>query len=354
MPRSVFHIWNDHRDKSTSSSTGRSGAASAGPVTAPYSVPYEVPLGMEISRGRRLPAARCRSRPARRPACPPACGGSHPERSEAWLAYKQKWFAAAIPARGGMFGAPAVDVVPGVYGPAGLETRYNSSGKFFDVAGTATLLKIQLGSESVPLCRQRTDRLSALQRRRGRGTRRPRARTDRSAGTARHPRLHSRRLANHVRRRQERLGPFDAALSFRLRPFEEARAEDRRSPRDQLAQAGRRVVLRARRTTPCARRSWPELAHSQPRGKVERRDERGLRRRLPTDASRAGRRPGMSRRERRRSRRLPTRSRGAGTAADRSGARSCGTGIAGEAGSRGRRAPRSRSARDRRRETPAT
>ena len=137
MPRSVFHIWNDHRDKEYILEHREIGGRECEDlVTAPYSVPYEC-LSENGDLARQAVAGLLvvvRGLRVAQLARPPA-EESHPERSEAWLAYKQKWFAAAIPCQGEECSErQPVDAVPGVYGLAGLETRYNSSGKFFDVA----------------------------------------------------------------------------------------------------------------------------------------------------------------------------------------------------------------------------
>jgi hypothetical protein len=67
---------------------------------------------------------------------------SSPERSDAWRAYKEKWFAAAWPCQGQECSErQPVDPLPGAYGLIGLETRYNSSRRFFDTAARGRILK---------------------------------------------------------------------------------------------------------------------------------------------------------------------------------------------------------------------
>ena len=71
---------------------------------------------------------------------------TQPERSEAWRAFKEKWFAAAYSCRGEECSErQPPDVAPGAYAFLGLATQYNSTRKFFDVAGKGTLLKYSSG-----------------------------------------------------------------------------------------------------------------------------------------------------------------------------------------------------------------
>ncbi|HEY4228880.1 MAG TPA: hypothetical protein VGO79_01845 [Thermoanaerobaculia bacterium] len=146
IPDSAFHKWDDRRDKSyvVENRVTASGKRCGSLTGTPYAVPYEC-LSEEGDLARQalvemlvavhdLRQARLAA-PATEP--PPA-----PETAEAWRAWKEKWFAAAYSCRDAECGAkqPA-DVAPGSYGFLGLDTTYNGSRKFFDVAAKGTLMK---------------------------------------------------------------------------------------------------------------------------------------------------------------------------------------------------------------------
>ena len=94
-------------------------------------------------------AAHRRARPPRRPQdrvrgcrrsspAPPEA----PEQSEAWRAYKDRWFRAAYPCQGDECQEhQPTDISPGSYAFLGLDTTYNVTRKFLDVTAKATLFR---------------------------------------------------------------------------------------------------------------------------------------------------------------------------------------------------------------------
>jgi len=146
IPDSAFHKWDDRRDKTyvVEDRVTASGKKCGSLTDTPYAVPYEclsengdlarqalVDLLVTVHdlREARLAA------PATAP--PPV-----PETAEAWRAWKERWFAAAYPCEGEECSArQPTDVAPGSYGFVGLDTTYNGSRKFFDVAAKGTLMK---------------------------------------------------------------------------------------------------------------------------------------------------------------------------------------------------------------------
>jgi len=147
IPKTAFHGWDDRRDKAyvvedRETAQGRCKDL----VSLPYNVPFEC-LSEEgdlarqaivellvVVRGLRV--ARLAS-----PAGPDA-----PEKTEEWAAYKAKWFSPAIPcAREECSERQPPDPLPGAYGFVGLDTRYNWSRDFLDVAGKGMLLRYSSG-----------------------------------------------------------------------------------------------------------------------------------------------------------------------------------------------------------------
>jgi hypothetical protein len=145
IPDAVYHKWDDHRDKQyVSEDLVVPGHDRCKDLTGqPYEVPYEC-LSESGDQARRalvdLLVIVRDLRKAHLAAGPVA--DPHPEASDAWRTYKETWFAAAYACQGAECEAkqPA-DAVPGAYAMFGLDTTYNSSRGFFDVAARGTLLR---------------------------------------------------------------------------------------------------------------------------------------------------------------------------------------------------------------------
>jgi hypothetical protein len=143
IPDAAFHKWDDPRDKSyvVEDRVAASGKRCKSLTDIPYAVPYEC-LSEEGDLARQALIEMLVAVHDLREARLAGGDSSEPEKSDAWRAWKEKWFAAAHPCRDAECGArqPA-DVAPGSYGFLGLDTAYNGSRKFFDVAAKGTLMK---------------------------------------------------------------------------------------------------------------------------------------------------------------------------------------------------------------------
>jgi hypothetical protein len=145
IPKSVYHTWDDHRDKEyvVEDRQVAGGHRCKDLTDHPYEVPYEClsETGDEARQAlvdllvvvRDLRTAHLAAAAAADP---------NPERSPDWKAYKEKWFAAVSECQGAECGVkqPA-DILPGAYGLFGLDTVYNPTRKFLDVAARGTLLR---------------------------------------------------------------------------------------------------------------------------------------------------------------------------------------------------------------------
>ena len=146
IPDSAFHKWNDHRDK-TYVVEDREVAPDRRCkelVNEPYRVPYEC-LSEEGDLARRAIVELLvvvRDLRVQHLAAGTTAPEPLPERSESWLSWKEKWFAAAYACRGAeCIERQPSDTAPGAYGFIGLDTRYNGTRKFFDVGAHASILK---------------------------------------------------------------------------------------------------------------------------------------------------------------------------------------------------------------------
>ena len=149
IPKTAFHEWDDHRDKTYVVEDRRTseGLRCKDLVAEPYRVPYEC-LSEEGNLARQAIVELLII--VRQLRVEHLAGGgaaaAQPEQSEAWRAYKEKWFAAAYSCRDEECSErQPPDVAPGAYAFLGLATQYNSTRKFFDVAGKGTLLKYSSG-----------------------------------------------------------------------------------------------------------------------------------------------------------------------------------------------------------------
>jgi hypothetical protein len=151
IPASVFHTWNDQRDKEyvvddrvVFPNREEKGRKCQDLTDHPYEVPFEclsahgeqarlalVEL-LVIVRDLRLERL--------------ASGGdgsqSFPERSAAWRSYEEKWFSPVYLCRDDECAAkqPA-DLLPGAYRSLGLGFSYNGSRRFFDATARGALLR---------------------------------------------------------------------------------------------------------------------------------------------------------------------------------------------------------------------
>ncbi len=145
IPDSAFHKWDDHRDKTyvVEDRVVAGGKRCKDLTGEPYAVPFEC-LSEEGDSARKAlvellvivrdqHAARIRAAPGATPS---------PDLSEAWIAYKAKWFAPAYACEGEECRErqPA-DLAPGAYGFVGFGTTYNATRKFFDATATGSLLR---------------------------------------------------------------------------------------------------------------------------------------------------------------------------------------------------------------------
>jgi len=141
IPDAAYHKWDDHRDKTY---VIEEGAAHCEKRTdQPYNVPYEC-LSPEGDRARRaLTDLLVLVRDLRALQLAATKGAdTAPERSDAWLAYKTKWFTPAHACEGAECAErEKADPPPGRYALLGLETSWNPTRDFVDIAARGTLLK---------------------------------------------------------------------------------------------------------------------------------------------------------------------------------------------------------------------
>ncbi len=149
IPDSAFHKWDDHRDKTyiIEERVTVDGHRCKDLTDYPYKVPFQC-LSEEGDVARQaivellvvvrdLRVAHKAASAAAGSAPPPA-----PEQSDAWRAYKDRWFRAAYPCQGDECQEhQPTDISPGSYAFLGLETTYNTTRKFFDVAAKGTLFR---------------------------------------------------------------------------------------------------------------------------------------------------------------------------------------------------------------------
>jgi hypothetical protein len=146
IPDSAFHNWDDHRDKTyvVEEKVVAGGRHCKDLVDYPYMVPFEC-LSPEGDRARQAIVELLvvvRDLRVAQKASPSSSTAPAPEQSEAWLEFKKRWFTAAYPCEGSECGErQPPDVSPGSYAFLGLDTTYNSTRKFFDVAAKGTLFK---------------------------------------------------------------------------------------------------------------------------------------------------------------------------------------------------------------------
>src|SRR5262245_18669756 len=144
IPDSAFHKWDDRRDKTyvVADRVTADGRRCGTLTDSPYAVPYEC-LSEEGDLARQaIVELLVAVHDLREAQLAGGSGAPPPEQSEAWRAFKGKWFAAAYDCSGAECDAkqPA-DVAPGSYGFVGLDTTYNGSLRFVDVTARGMLLK---------------------------------------------------------------------------------------------------------------------------------------------------------------------------------------------------------------------
>ncbi len=144
IPDSAFHKWDDHRDKTyvVEERVTIEGRRCQDLTNTPYAVPYECLSGEgDLARLAIVELlVVVRDLRTARKAAPEAL--APPEQSDAWRAFKDRWFTAASPCRDEecQERQPA-DISPGSYAFLGLDTAYNATRKFFDVTAKGTLFK---------------------------------------------------------------------------------------------------------------------------------------------------------------------------------------------------------------------
>jgi hypothetical protein len=141
IPDGVFHKWDDHRDKTYVKEGGAEACEKR--VDHPYDVPYEC-LSGEGDRARQaiveLLVLVRDLRLAQLAA--PSGTDTHPEKSETWRQYRTKWFTPVHPCAGAECEVrQPPEASPGKYAFLGLDTRYNPTAGFFDVAARGTVLR---------------------------------------------------------------------------------------------------------------------------------------------------------------------------------------------------------------------
>ena len=141
IPDGVFHKWDDHRDKTYVLEGGEEACEKR--TAHPYDVPYECLSGEgELARQaivellvlvRDLRLAQLAA---------PSGTDTHPETSEVWQGYRTKWFTPVHPCEGSECAVrQPPEASTGRYALLGLDTRYNPTGGFFDVAARGTVLR---------------------------------------------------------------------------------------------------------------------------------------------------------------------------------------------------------------------
>ncbi|MFI5181414.1 MAG: hypothetical protein ACHQPI_08500 [Thermoanaerobaculia bacterium] len=141
IPAEAYHVWNDHRDKTYVKEGGAESCEKR--TNQPYDVPYEC-LSEDGDHARRALAELLIVVHDLRAAQLAAPAGTQivPERSDAWAAYKSKWFRAAHACEGRECEErqPA-DTAPGSYAAVGLDTAWNPTRRFSEVTARGTVLK---------------------------------------------------------------------------------------------------------------------------------------------------------------------------------------------------------------------
>lgn len=148
IPKSAFHNWDDRRDKTyvVEERTTGDGRRCQDLVDTPYAVPYECLSEQGDAARRAIVELLVVVRDLRMAQKSSPTPEPKPERSEAWRAYKDRWFAAAYPCEGEECRErQPQDLSPGSYGLLGLDTTYNATRKFFDAAAKGTLFKYSSG-----------------------------------------------------------------------------------------------------------------------------------------------------------------------------------------------------------------
>lgn len=141
IPDTAYHKWNDHRDKTYVIEGGEARCEKR--TDAPYDVPYDC-LSPEGDQARRALAELLvitRDLRAAQLAAPKGTD-TGPERSEAWREYKAKWFTAAHPCEAAACAErQPPDPPPGAYAFLGLDTSWNPTRHFVDIAAHSALLR---------------------------------------------------------------------------------------------------------------------------------------------------------------------------------------------------------------------
>ena len=141
IPDGVFHKWDDHRDKTYVVEGGEGECEKR--TGHPYDIPYEC-LSGEGERARQaIVELLVLVRDLRHVQVAAAPGtDTRPEASEAWRRYRTKWFTPVHPCAGAECAVrQPPEATPGRYAFLGLDTRYNPTAGFFDVAARGTVLR---------------------------------------------------------------------------------------------------------------------------------------------------------------------------------------------------------------------
>ncbi len=141
IPPAVFHVWDDHRDK-TYVTEGEPGRCEKR-ADQPYDVPYEC-LSAEGDRARRALAELIvlvrDLRLAQQGATPGT--DTHPERADVWQAYRTKWFTAVHLCSGAECDErQQADVEPGRYSLLGPFLRTNPTAHYSELGVEGNVLK---------------------------------------------------------------------------------------------------------------------------------------------------------------------------------------------------------------------
>ena len=141
IPDSTYHKWDDHRDKTYVIEESETRCEKR--TDHPYDVPYEC-LSSEGDAARRALTellVLVRDLRAAQVAAPPGTDTA-PEASEAWRAFKAKWFTPAHACEGAECAErEKPDPPPGRYGFFGLDTSWNPTGRFVDIAARGMMVK---------------------------------------------------------------------------------------------------------------------------------------------------------------------------------------------------------------------